>query len=345
MEKYITWYRLLIKSWMKRKSSWLQLAGLLLVVALVGQVKIPDINNTVIGLCNEDGAFVQEVIESLQTGESVFQFQVYSDSEEMQQAVIRGELEGGFIFEKGLEKDLQKGKRKKLITVITTPLTTKGAVAKETVFAAFFERYSQDILLEQEETVFGREDAEVSEALLKKNQEYLKSDEIFRLDFEEVAGKGTEAATGADTFPVRGMAALLIFVMILLEHGKKFEQKDCVFEKALTQREKMAFELLRYVSTATIPALASAGLIMITGNGVFFLKEILGMVIFILVCAIWVFLIGKLFRNGTTYASWIMTLVIGNLLLCPVFLNISQYVPALGYIGCIFPVGMYLRLF
>ena len=62
---------------MKRKSSWLQLAGLLLVVALVGQVKIPDINNTVIGLCNEDGAFVQEVIESLQTGESVFQFQVY----------------------------------------------------------------------------------------------------------------------------------------------------------------------------------------------------------------------------------------------------------------------------
>lgn len=345
MEKIITWYRLLVKSWIKRKSSWLQLAGMLLVVVLVGQIKIPDINNTVIGLCNQDGAFAQDVIEILQTQDSVFQFQVYEDSQKMQQAVIRGELEGGFVFEKGLEKDLQKGKKKKLITAITTPLTTKGAVAKETVFAAFFQRYSKDILLEQEKTVFGKEDAEISEALLKKNQEYLKSDEIFRLDFEEVAGSGKETAAGADTFPVRGMTALLIFVMILLEHGKKFEQKDCVFEKALTKREKPVFEFLRYVSTAAIPALAGIGVILVTGNGVFFLKEVLAMAIFVVVCGIWMLFIGKLFRNGTTYTAWIMTLVIGNLLLCPVFMDISRYVPALGYISCVFPVGIYLKLF
>lgn len=345
MEKIITWYRLLVKSWIKRKSSWLQLAGMLLVVVLVGQIKIPDINNTVIGLCNQDGAFAQDVIEILQTQDSVFQFQVYEDSQKMQQAIIRGELEGGFVFEKGLEKDLQKGKKKKLITAITTPLTTKGAVAKETVFAAFFQRYSKDILLEQEKTVFGREDAEISEALLKKNQEYLKSDEIFRLDFEEVAGNGKETAAGADTFPVRGMTALLIFVMILLEHGKKFEQKDCVFEKALPKREKPVFEFLRYVSIGTIPALVGVGLILVTGTGVFFLKEVLVMAIFVVVCGIWMFFIGKLFRNGTTYASWIMTIVIGNLLLCPVFMDISRYVPALGYISCIFPVGIYLKLF
>lgn len=345
MEKIITWYRLLVKSWIKRKSSWLQLAGMLLVVVLVGQIKIPDINNTVIGLCNQDGAFAQDVIQILQTQDSVFRFQVYEDSQKMQQAVIRGELEGGFVFEKGLEKDLQKGKKKKLITAITTPLTTKGAVAKETVFAAFFQRYSKDILLEQEKTVFGREDAEISEALLKKNQEYLKSDEIFRLDFEEVAGNGKETAAGADTFPVRGMTALLIFVMILLEHGKKFEQKDCVFEKALTKREKLLFEFLRYVSIATIPALVGVGLILVTGTGVFFLKEVLVMAIFVVVCGIWMLFIGKLFRNGTTYASWIMTIVIGNLLLCPVFMDISRYVPALGYISCVFPVGIYLKLF
>lgn len=345
MEKIITWYRLLVKSWIKRKSSWLQLAGMLLVVVLVGQIKIPDINNTVIGLCNQDGAFAQDVIEILQTQDSVFQFQVYEDSQKMQQAVIRGELEGGFVFEKGLEKDLEKGKKKKLITAITTPLTTKGAVAKETVFAAFFQRYSKDILLEQEKTVFGKEDAEISEALLKKNQEYLKSDEIFRLDFEEVAGSGKETAAGADTFPVRGMTALLIFVMILLEHGKKFEQKDCVFEKALIKREKPVFEFLRYVSTAAIPALAGIGVILVTGNGVFFLKEVLAMTIFVVVCGIWMLFIGKLFRNGTTYTAWIMTLVIGNLLLCPVFMDISRYVPALGYISCVFPVGIYLKLF
>lgn len=55
MEKYITWYRLLLKSWMKKKSSWLQLVGMVLVVVLIAGIRVPDTNNTVIGLCNKDG--------------------------------------------------------------------------------------------------------------------------------------------------------------------------------------------------------------------------------------------------------------------------------------------------
>lgn len=345
MEKYITWYRLLLKTWVKKKSSWIQLAGMLLVVLLIAQIRIPDINNTAIGLCNKDGEFVQDIVDDLQNGESVFQFEIYEDEEEMKQAVIRGKLESGFIFEKGLEQDLKKGKKKKLITVIKTPLTTKGAVAQETVFAAFLERYSEVILLEQEEQVFGRESEKISEALLEKNQEYLNSDELFRIDFEEVVGNAKETEKGTDTFPVRGMAALLIFVMILIEHGKKFEQRDCIFEKALTKREEMCFEFLRYVSAATIPAFISLILMFATGNGAFILKEILGMMLFVVVLGIWMLFVGKLFRNGTTYASWIMTLVVGNLLLCPVFMNVAEYVPAIGYLGCFFPVGIYLKLF
>lgn len=345
MEKYITWYRLLLKTWMKKKSSWLQLAGMVLVVLLVAGIHIPDTNNTVIGLCNKDGDLVEDVIENLQGGESVFQFAAYEDENKMQEAVIRGELESGFVFKKGFEKDLKQGKRKNLITLITTPLTTKGAVAKETVFAALLERYSQEILLEQEEQVFGRKSEEISKALLEKNQEYLNGDELFRIDFEEVAANSSEVGEGAETFPVRGMIVLLIFVMILIEHGKKFEQKDCAVEKALTGSEKIYFEFFRYLSVATIPAFTGIALLVGTGNGTFFIKEVLGMMLFMVILGLWMVLVGKLFRNGTTYASWIMTLVIGNLLLCPVFVNAAEYVPALGYLNCIFPMGIYLKLF
>lgn len=345
MEKFITWYGLLLKTWIKRKSSWLQLAGMVLVVLLIAGIHIPDTNNTVIGLCNRDGAFAEDVIKKLQDGESVFQFVVYEDEERMQEAVIRGELESGFVFKKGLAKSLEQGKRKNLITFIITPLTTKGAVAKETVFAAFLERYSQEILLEQEEQVFGKESDEISKALLEKNQEYLNSDELFRIDFEEVAANSSEVEEGAETFPVRGMLVLLIFVMILIEHGKKFEQKDCAVEKALTGSEKVYFEFLRYLSAATIPAFAGIVLLAGTGSGTLFLKEVLAMMLFVVILGVWMVLVGKLFRNGTTYASWIMTLVIGNLLLCPVFVNAAEYVPALGYLNCIFPMGIYLKLF
>ena len=161
MEKYITWYRLLLKSWMKKKSSWLQLAGMILVVLLIAGIRIPDTNNTVIGLCNKDGELAGDVIEILQNKESVFQFTAYTDENKMLEAVIRGEVESGFVFQKGFEKALEQGKRKNLITFLTTPLTTKGAVAKETVFAAGLERDSQEILLEQEEQVFGEKSQEI----------------------------------------------------------------------------------------------------------------------------------------------------------------------------------------
>lgn len=345
MEKYVTWYGLLLKTWVRRKSSWIQLAGMILVVLLIAGIRIPDSNNTVIGLCNQDSGLASDVTDSLLSSKSVFQFQLYEEEEELKEAVIRGEVETGFIFEEGLSKKLEQGKKKNLITVITTPLTTKGAVAKETVFAAFLERYSQEILLEQEEQVFGKESKEISEALLEKNQEYLKSDELFRVDFEEIAAHTGEGEEKTETFPVRGMAVLLIFVMILIEHGKKFEQKECAVEKALTGSERICFEFLRYVSAATIPAVAGVVLVMGTGQGTFIGKEILGILLFVAALGIWMILVGKLFRNGTTYASWIMTLILANLLLCPLFVNVGEYVPALGYLNCVFPVGIYLKLF
>lgn len=336
MEKYITWYGLLLKSWIKRKSSWIQLAGMVLVVLLIAGIKLPDTQNTIVGLCNQDGAFAEEVVQKLETRESVFEFQRYDNPEKMKEAVIRGELECGFIFEKG---------KKESITCISTPITTKAAVAGETVYAAFLEKYSEEILLEEQEDVFGEKTSEISKVLLDKNQEFLEGDQIFRMDFEEVESSQKMPRQEAETFPVRGMTALLIFVMVLMNHGKKFEQKDCSFEKALMPREAVCFEFIRYLAGAAIPALIGICLMMYNGNGAGILRETAGMLVLVLTSALWVVCIGKLFRNSITYASWIMTLVIGNLLLCPVFIDLSEYLPAIRYINCIFPLGIYLKLF
>lgn len=345
MEKYITWYRFLLKAWAKKKSSWIQLVGMILVILLIIGVQLPDTNNTVIGICNQDGKFAEDVIKKLESSESVFQFKRYEEPEQLREAVVQGKLESGFIFEAGMEEKLEKSRKKELITCISTPLTTKAAVAQETVFAAFLERYSEEILLEQEGQVFGKTSSEISEMLLEKNQEYLNGDKIFRMDFEEVESNGKTEEQKSETFPVRGMVALLIFIIILMEHGKKFEQKDCSVEKALTTREKMCFEFIRYLTSATIPALAGIFLLVYAEGSAGILKEVVGMLLLVLASALWMLLIGKLFRNSITYASWIMTLVVANLLLCPVFFDLSEYLPAIRYVNCIFPVGMYLKLF
>lgn len=345
MEKYITWYRLLLKVWVRKKSNWLQLAGMVLLVLLIAGIRLPDTGNTIIGICNQDGDFAGDVIANLKERESVFQFEIYKDPQKMKEAVIRGELETAFIFEKGMEEGLKKQKKNQWITGISTPLAVKTEVAQETVFAAFLERYSQEILLREQETVFGKTKPVVTKALLEKNQEYLKSDQIFRMDFEEVESDQKRSRQNTETFPVRGITVLVIFVMMLMTHGRKFEQKDGSFEKSLTPVENTFFELLRYLASATFPAVCGIILLMATGNGTFLVKEVLGMILFAGISAVWMVLAGKFFQNGITYASWIMTLVIANLLLCPIFFDLPHYVPAVRYINCIFPVGIYLKLF
>lgn len=345
MEKYITWYRLLLKTWIKKKSSWLQLLILIVLVLFAAQVKLPDIKNTTIGICNCDGAFAEDIMQKLEERESVFTFQRFSDREAMQEAVIRGRLEAGFVFEKGLEENIKNQKKHRDITCMLTPLTTKAEVAGETVYAAFLERYSEELLIRKEQQVFGKNSSDISEMLLKRNEDYLRGDEVFQINFEETAVNQEQKAQNAEIFPVRGLAALLIFVIILLEHGKKFEQRACCVEKALPPGDKACFEWIRYLAGSTIPAAAVLLMMAYIGSWTGILRETAGMFLLVTTSAFWMSFTGRLFRSRTAYASWIMTLAAANLFLCPIFVNVAEYVPAVRYVSCIFPVGIYLKLF
>ena len=81
---------------------------------------------------------------------------------------------------------LERGKSKHLIEYVYSPYTTKGLAAKETVFSAFMENYSNEIIMAEYNKIFGSADDETKEEIIesiKKSNEYYKnSDAIFDIE-------------------------------------------------------------------------------------------------------------------------------------------------------------------
>lgn len=349
MEKYITWYRMILKIWLRQKSSPVLIAGMLSLLLLITGIRIPDSSNVKVGLYNADGQFAKRIEKKLLDSGSVFEFESYSDEEALKDAVIGGKIECGFIFKEGMEQKLNRagGRSRDLITYVVTPLTIKGSVAKETVYAAFLEEYSEKILLREEETVFGGENPEVSGLLLEKNAGFLKGDQIFNISFAYVkAGEAAETEDkGAQTFPIRGIVALFVFIAVFLEYGKTFSKKAAAFENALPGKEAVRFRFVRYLAAASVPAVFGLAGILLSGSGQAILRDCFGMLALMFLTAFWMVIAGGAFRKELSYSAWMMPLVLSQLLLCPLFVDISRYVPAVRYLRLLFPAGIYLEFF
>lgn len=346
MEKYITWYFILLKTWICKKSHLLQLVGMVLVILLIAGIHLPDSENVKVGLYNEDGEFAENIIQKLMESESVFVFETYESEENLKNAVINGGIECGFVFREGMEEKLERssGKKKNLITYLATPLTTKGSVAKETVYAAFLETYSDILLTKEKEQVFGPDQTEVSQTLREKNQYFLEGDQIFQIHFtyiENYDNAQNEKKTST-TYPIQGMAAVIIFLILFLEHGKKFSPQSVAFERALNGWEAAIFRLLRYLSAVTFPAMTAVLCICVCCGGKL-LQTVGSMLVFVLISVIWMSLAGRLFHQSVSYAAWTMTFVAVQLIICPVCVDLSQWVPAISWIRCLFPSGIYLQ--
>lgn len=182
------WYILWLKSWVRRKTSWLQLAVMLLLALAVTGIHWPKTDNTSVGLYPSRDALAQKVTDLLAERESVFDFIVYDDEETMHQHIISGRIDCGFAFDKDFEKNINADKQDEQILFMCTPSFAKGMVARETVYSAFLEVYSRDMLSKYQKEIFGNnhDDEEVRKLLLEKYDYYLDNTELFQVITEEV---------------------------------------------------------------------------------------------------------------------------------------------------------------
>lgn len=365
--EYITWYALSLKAWMMRKTSWLMTVGLVAIIILVQGIHIPDAENTKVGVCVSDDIYGAKIGQTLVQADSIFEFVICENDVKLQEDIEAGHVECGFIFDEDFENLVRNGQTQDVITYLCTPMTVKGEVAQETVFAAFLQIYGETVLYDSEPLIFGSHDEERMALLLEKYQYYLENSSLFTLNTEIVdvsdteitnaAEFGTAAAGGGNAadvkenanegaqvsvFPIQGLAGLLLFLIMWFNCGRKFEKTGCSVYAALNTRQRNVFEFCGYLASVTVPAVISLVLILCMKQRRGVMIEAAAMIFFIWISALWVLAVGRCFKNSTTFAAWALTIVLIQAVICPVFVDLAQYVPALYYIRRLLPLGWYL---
>lgn len=352
IRRHVTWLLLLLKRQMKRPLLWVMMGVMVLTVMTMHYVTMPSARNRVVLLYSEETAgssfgtdLMKELLRRSAASSSVFTFEEAQSREELEKRVLEGNAECGFLFPENMESLVESGTTDQLITYVASSYTTKGEVAKETVFSAFFAQYGEILLKQQQETIFGTTDGALEEQIRARYEDLLQGDEVFQARYETVGGQelpSTAEKTAAQ--PLRGLIMLLLGMELLLLGSEKFYGFGRFFGKALPGREKMHFDLLLYFTGALPMAAAGLFLIRLLDPSVPFAKDVFLYMVFWLWWILWAYAFGRICRNGLSYLSYIMTFLLAQLLLCPIWTDLSESYAAVYPLSFLFPTGAYLRV-
>lgn len=341
MRRYVDWYILWLKVYVRRSSTWLQLLGMLLLLLLLSVIKLPSGDNLKVGIVKAEGEYGNRIIRELLQEESIFQFSLYEDTESLKHDVLGGKLECGFFFSDDLDRKIQEGNWQRTVNYVATPFSVKGVVARETVYACFFEVFSEEILKQREGELFWGEDPARSSRLVELKRDYADSNSVFHLEIMKVETV-KEAEPEVKTRPLQGMVGLLIFFTVFMAEGRRFKPALTRTDRALNPAQRFLFGFLDKLAAGTLPTLVGWGVLCFLELGRTSVKEGALLIGFLLLSSLWSQVVGPLVKNETAFIAGAFSLVLMHLLLCPIFFDISTFLPAAEKIRMIFPLSVYL---
>lgn len=341
MERFICFYGLQTKAWLKKKICWIQLLAMLLLTWMFAQVHLPDQQNVRIGIGNYDLQTTAEITELLQRKDSRYEFCLYEDEDLLRRDVKEGKLECGFVFAPDFDLKYQKRDFENSVLYLATPFTTKGLAAQETFYAAFLQMYGKDLLLDRQESIFGTDDPKVAKMLSELYDDYLKSDEIFHTQILFVEGEQPESENHT-TLPLHGMIGILIFMIIFLAGMGMTGMEDLRFLSNMEIQNRRLFQVSRMLSAATPAGILGLTIVCTCTESRGLVPEIVHMLGLILVSVMEVLFLFRLQRNQELGKASLLAFIVIQIMVCPVFFHISDYIPALSKLRFLFPLGYYL---
>ena len=344
MEKYAVWFGLLLKKNLKKKTVYIQSMVLIVLLLLLQLIHIPNSDNTKIGVCLNDNDVAKIIYDNLSGQTDTYDFVEYKNRELLEKAVTSGKVECGFYFTDDFDDRFENGKIKDIVEFWVTPMSAKADLIRENFYISFLKQYSEVLLLQSEEELYGENSAERTNDILSLNQQYLDGDELFELDIRYVETKGQKDRNETQTFLLQGLYGMIVFLFMFLSYNKGNGNKASDFRAILNKNDRVIFDIQELVTVGLLPAVSGLLVILFTKESRSIIVEILATCLLLVVSTIWILLFAFLCKNEANYLSMFLIISMTQIIVCPIFWDISRYSKVLEYIRYLFPVGTYLLL-
>lgn len=335
METYIVWLWVFFKEQIKKKTYLLQLLVMLTALISVSALHFPSAERSDIGYAYETAGEPDWLAEQLSMQEDYLDFRLYETPEELQQAVVSGRIDCGFVIPE---------EAKDRVICVSSPMSSKSALAKQTLFSVYYRLRSRDVLLEADEQLYGSSDEIRQQLLFDKNEAYLHGDQVFDMDLQEVAVTASASVKENCIFPIQGIAGLFLILFAILSQSVIYDIKSGGPWKRLSRKDGFCMRMLWGVAAMILPVLLAYMYLAISGKGRGAGIEILSMLLFLLWLVPWSSVLADRRLSEETYYVRMVIFLLVQLIICPVFADPAEWLPVVRILRLIFPLGIYTTL-
>lgn len=309
-----------------------------------------------IGLYAEDSehnSLANKIIEEFtKRNEKTFSFLEYKDKKEMKRSIINDDITCGITFEKNLDKallDFSDGKyyNEKTnncpISISYRDVYEKSAnlvLCKEAFFSKIYDVYSEAVML-----VFAKDSLNINQDELNKLRDLRNEQNVVEnfFTFTYANGVKNEILSGEESdsyllLPLRGLIFALILLCAMCGGILYLHDEERGFFKNVKYQNRFIYNI-SYVFVPTLLSTICGFTGLFIGNVAdSFLRELRLMILYsILIMAI-CFIFIHLTRSLNLYVSILPLYIISNIILCPVFINIADFLPLVKYVRYFLPV-------
>lgn len=325
IKKIGVWFLMLNKRLFKKKSFLLILC--MVPCLTLGMLLASEKDSSVlrIGLyANEEDEAGNLVIQSLMEKDSIIHYERAASVEEAEAMVRQGRVEGAWIFESSLSESLQAetgGTAGRAVRVLQREDNMQMRLARVRLYEEVYPHYVYRLYMDYLQKHSGGEGS--SEEMLKQYFESgLTEESLFEMRYADVSEPEGEASYLMA--PLRGMMALWL-MLVGLASAMYFlqDEKNGLFAWIPVKRRYLliwGYHMIPILDGAVVVLAALWFSGMYAGWG----RELLSMLLFTLMisgfCICCQILCGKSERLGSVMPM----ILLGMLVLCPVFLNVRQ---------------------
>lgn len=325
-------------------------------MAVLHHMEKQDSGKISVALCTGEDAWNQEVAEKLEADDGSFHFYICETQEEAERDVMTGEAECAYLFPDKFKESLDSGDYNHKVTVLVSPSTVAEKIISEKVFSELFEIYGRELLADYGkngaafQTVMmqlstSEKQESACEELLSLYDKYKNNGSTFSFSYQTLSGEAKDdRASMKAVFPVHGMAAIFIFIMGLAASVMAGEDKKNGIYAAVRSPERWLLQtagIAAFVFMAEISAFAA---LFFTGNISDLFKETVKLIWYLLAVTAYAFLCMEILKKPGLVAALIPFFILGCILICPIFFDISIFLPEFGAVRRFLPPWWYLKM-
>lgn len=338
MKRLLYWLYLLVKRQLKNP--------VIVVVLIAMPVAALIINHTAslkeakpvrVGIALEDSDKIAMMTRDyLVNGDYSVEFYEAESKETLEQDIMNKNTECGYVVGAGLKSKLDSGSYSDVIELIICKSDFVSSMTDEIFFSAMFKAYSPEIAVNYVNSVekFQKHAGKAEEEIRKGYEEYISGDETFRIDFKVIGdaqGSVSQLEDKTGQFPLRALLMILVYIGGLFGIVEYYIDKNSGTFITLSHAYRVAgkpvyaFISCVFFAVSAIITLAVAGQL----KGA---TDILNMAVYVIAVTLFAWLVSVPVRSANAMISLIPVVLIACLILCPVFVNITAYVPFAKYI-------------